>query len=49
MYGPMTPYSIPYYTPPTSKEEEMAMLEDEAKMLEQELERVKKRLEELKK
>ena len=49
MYRPTVPYPMPYWMPPLSKEEEIAMLEDEAKMLEQELERIKKRLEELKK
>lgn len=45
MYGPLRPY----WLPPASKEDEIAMLEEEAKMLEQELAEVKKRLEELKK
>jgi hypothetical protein len=49
IYGPITPYTAPYWMPPISKEDEIAMLEDEAKILEQELEFIRKRLEELKK
>ncbi len=49
IYRPIPPYPAPYWMPPLTREEEIAMLEDEARMLEQELERIKKRLEELKK
>ena len=45
MQGSITPY----WMPPMSKEDEIAMLQDEAKILEQELDAIRKRLEELKK
>jgi len=45
MYGSIAPY----WAPPISKEDEIAMLQDEAKALEQELETIRKRLEELRK
>ncbi|MGQ9718515.1 MAG: DUF5320 domain-containing protein [Nitrososphaerales archaeon] len=49
MYRSITQYTTPYWMPPMSKEDEIAMLEDEVKMQEQRLESIRKRLEELKK
>jgi len=43
IYGPI----IPYWVPPMSKEDEIAMLQEEARILEQELDAIRKRLEEL--
>ncbi|MGB9717554.1 MAG: DUF5320 domain-containing protein [Thermoproteota archaeon] len=43
IYGPITPY----WMPPMSREDEIAMLQEEARILEQELDAIRKRLEEL--
>ncbi|MGQ9781795.1 MAG: DUF5320 domain-containing protein [Nitrososphaeria archaeon] len=49
IYGPITPYTTPYWAPPIPKEYQITMLEDEAKILERQLELIRKRLEELRK
>jgi len=49
IYGPILPYSAPYFYPPMAVEDEVKMLEEEVKYMGEALENIKRRLEELKK